>query len=314
MAETFDDEIIDLTDLMEEGDAAKKRVEPETKVVEKTKLLEPESFDLGKEIALDDELTIDTSSGPEESVELIPQPPAEPAQAPVEFIEAEPPREPLKSIDDFDSLIREPTPKPAPEPDLSVPEDFALEEPQPREERPPIMKSRSPASVSPVFDAFFQETVEEVKIEAGLGLSEPIKPQKIMEAVETPVPLETSAAEIPMPPSEMAEPEAPSAAPEPLIEVEATVPPEPVITPVTSVASQPSVSHAEPGLVRQEVEAQVQAAAAELREEVPALLEGIIRPVMADLIREITQTTRDIIPGIVEKIIREEIDKLKKLD
>lgn len=55
-------------------------------------------------------------------------------------------------------------------------------------------------------------------------------------------------------------------------------------------------------------------AVAELRQELPAMLEGIVRPLMAELVREMISATREQLPGIVEKVIREEIEKLKKLD
>jgi hypothetical protein len=52
----------------------------------------------------------------------------------------------------------------------------------------------------------------------------------------------------------------------------------------------------------------------ELRHEVPAMLEGIVKPLMAELVKEMVTATREQLPGIVEKVIREEIEKLKKLD
>jgi hypothetical protein len=60
-------------------------------------------------------------------------------------------------------------------------------------------------------------------------------------------------------------------------------------------------------------EAIVEAVITEFRKEMPALLEGIVRPVVKELIQEILSSTREVIPGIVEKVIREEIEKLKKL-
>jgi cell pole-organizing protein PopZ len=45
----------------------------------------------------------------------------------------------------------------------------------------------------------------------------------------------------------------------------------------------------------------------------PALLEGIIRPLVKELLQDIIASTRDALPPIVEKVIREEIEKLKKL-
>jgi len=52
----------------------------------------------------------------------------------------------------------------------------------------------------------------------------------------------------------------------------------------------------------------------EIRQEIPGMIEGVVRPFIAELVKEIIAGTRDQLPGIVEKVIREEIDKLKKLD
>ncbi len=53
---------------------------------------------------------------------------------------------------------------------------------------------------------------------------------------------------------------------------------------------------------------------AELRQEVPAMLEEIVKPLVSELVREMVTATREQLPGIVEKVIREEIEKLKKLE
>ena len=52
----------------------------------------------------------------------------------------------------------------------------------------------------------------------------------------------------------------------------------------------------------------------EIRQEIPGMVEGIVRPFISELVKEIIAASRDQLPGIVEKVIREEIDKLKKLD
>lgn len=52
----------------------------------------------------------------------------------------------------------------------------------------------------------------------------------------------------------------------------------------------------------------------ELSKEIPNILEGVVRPLMAELVKEIITVSREQLPGIVEKVIREEIGKLKKLD
>ena len=57
----------------------------------------------------------------------------------------------------------------------------------------------------------------------------------------------------------------------------------------------------------------VDAVVSEFRKDMPAMMEGIVRPVVQELLQEITASTREALPGIVEKVIREEIERLKKL-
>lgn len=53
---------------------------------------------------------------------------------------------------------------------------------------------------------------------------------------------------------------------------------------------------------------------AALREQAPAIIEAVVKPLMAELVRDMIAATREQLPGIVEKIVREEIEKLRKLD
>ncbi|MEN6472931.1 MAG: hypothetical protein ABFD81_02860 [Syntrophaceae bacterium] len=315
MAETYDDEIVDLTDLMEEGEPAKKQHKAEQTSIEKHSVREPESFDLGKEISLDEELMLDTESAPAAEEKMAPETPAE-EPLPEEPSKELPVMEPPAGSDDLDALAKEPAQPPETLPDFSAPDELSLEEPESKEQPPSIMKTRTPPSVSPVFDAFFKETIEEVTLETTLGASEPIPARKKMVLEEVLERADTLEPEEAAPTIETAEPPAPEAPTETLPPIESDAIVQPVIPEVTPAPAAPPITPPQevPEELRQEMEAKVQAAAEQLKAEVPALLEGIVRPVMDDLIREITQTTRDILPGIVEKIIREEIEKLKKLD
>jgi len=83
--------------------------------------------------------------------------------------------------------------------------------------------------------------------------------------------------------------------------------------------AEPSAEHAEESfdkVAETEVaeETQPQIPLDELKQEIPAMLEGIVRPIMGELVHELIDVTRDMLPGIVEKVIREEIEKLKKID
>jgi len=314
MAETFDDEIIDLTDLMEEGEPAKKQRKAEAAESEKAGVREPESFDLGKEISLEDELSLDTVSMPAVERETAPELPAEKA-AVEESAQKRPSQEPLSESDSFEALAKEPDQPTETLPDFSAPDEFTLEAPEPKEGRAATTKPRTPPSVSPVFDAFFKETIEEVKLETEAGASEPLPARgkkvleellergETLEPMEAQAPIKAAAAFTSEAPAEEP-PVAEEAMAEPVIPVAPLAPGAPPVMPPQEVSFD----------LRQEMEAKVQAAAEQLKADAPSLLEGIVRPVMDDLIRQITQTTRDILPGIVEKIIREEIEKLKKLE
>ncbi|MCD6280217.1 MAG: hypothetical protein J7J85_01240 [Deltaproteobacteria bacterium] len=65
----------------------------------------------------------------------------------------------------------------------------------------------------------------------------------------------------------------------------------------------------EPGIVGAEPEVNID----DIKKDIPVMLEGIARPIMGELIRELITATREMLPGIVEKVIREEIEKLKKV-
>jgi len=313
MAETFDDEIIDLTDLMEEGEPAKKQRRAEEPQPERAGVREPESFDLGKEISLDDELALVTAE-PEKTVEPELPPATAAAEEPAP---KRPPLEPLGSDEDLEALVKEPTQPTEPPSDFAASKEPIVEELAAGKQRSETAKPLTPPSVSPVFDAFFKETIEEVKIEAEEGTFETRPARRKLEVVETPETLETFEPEAVSAPVKAAEAET-SKASAVAWELETG---EAAAEPVIPVA--PPVSEAPPATppleevrtaLRQEMEDKVHAAAEQLRADVPSLLENIVRPVMDDLVREITQTTRDILPGIVEKIIREEIEKLKKID
>lgn len=339
MADTYDEDIIDLTDLMEEGEPAKKQRRAEKTAVQKPPAREPESFDLGKEISLEDEFALDAEPAPAAEEETAPEMPASKDEEPAESIPAS---KPVKGSSEFDDLLKESGQSSDELPDFSAPDDFSPGESAAKEERPAPAKTRASSGVSPIFDAFFKDTIEDVKIEAGVESSVPLpdKGKKVLEevlergegfereeAAPAIAPAEVSAPEemleAPVAPEEAITPSAadeipaPSSAEEaaavPVVE-EAVAPP--VVPAAPPVAEAPLAAPAQEvgAALRQEMEAKVQAAADELKAEVPALLEGIVRPVMDDLIKQITQTTREILPGIVEKIIREEIEKLKKLE
>lgn len=301
MADTFDDEIIDLTELMEEVEPPKKPRAGEPVFEEKARGLEPESFDLGREISLDEELAA-------ELLEPTSAPPRGAKRAPArEALEAAPepaaPRESRSQTDvDFDALIQ------AASADAAV-EEVVFEEPFTTEERPstPEALEETPPAVASSSEEAILEPPAEMSASAAalpeeLEVSETFEPEPTKALPVEPVP------EVPAEP-ELVIPEEPLA-PEPMV-AEAPVTPEPVAPPAMTAA--PLLAEQEARL-RAEMEAGLQEASAKLREEIPVLLEGIVQPFMGELVHALTSATRDLLPGIVEKIIREEIEKLKKLD
>jgi hypothetical protein len=56
------------------------------------------------------------------------------------------------------------------------------------------------------------------------------------------------------------------------------------------------------------------AVAETFKSQLPEMAEAIIRPLINELMNEVIAIIKNDLPGIVEKVLREEIDKLKKID
>ncbi|HPI92572.1 MAG TPA: hypothetical protein PLT09_14020, partial [Deltaproteobacteria bacterium] len=241
----LEDDIIDLTDLLEEGSPPKKTDE---EPVRKKVVAEPDSFDLGKEISMDFDVSIEEieQEGPAPADEL--------------------------------HLEREEIPQAQP-----VTEEVV--EVRPKE---------SLREIEAEIDLAMQETIEEVTL---------TKNEEEVLLSEGPV------EEIPSPPVE--EPQAH------VEEIEQVSWDEPAPEPPSHPAQEPLGAPVEmpQAVVSPAVppEAIVEALVSEFRKDMPALLEGIVRPVVQELLQEIISSTREALPGIVEKVIREEIERLKKL-
>jgi hypothetical protein len=299
MAEKFkdEDEIIDLTDLMEEGDLAKKQRKAEPPFPEKPRVREPESFDLGKEISREDEISLegleaDTKPAALQEVVIPEEKPAEAVETvDVGLVTAKPETTKPDIGADFESALKESISSsesqgPALE-EIPASQEKAIVEELSAQKEAKVMDAVQPAEkVSADFDTFFKETVQEAKVE-----------DKI-----TPV---EEKVEIDREPS-WEEEKLQEAKIEAGKETKAAGAPELIVWPPVH----------EEGIAPKEetMEAILQEASASLREDIPAMIEGIIKPVMGELVREVIKATRDILPGIVEKVIREEIEKLKKLD
>ena len=305
MAEKFkdEDEIIDLTDLMEEGDLAKKQRKAEPPFPEKPRVREPESFDLGKEISREDEISLegleaDTKPAALQEVVLPEEKPAEAVETvDVDHVTAKSETTKPDIGADFESVLKESISSseaqgPALE-EIPVSQEKAIvEEPSAQKETMTMDAVQPAEKVSADFDTFFKETVQEAKVEDKIPPVEEIAP------LEEKVEIERE----------------PSWEEEKLQEAKIEAGKETKAAGVPELIVWPPAH--EEGIAPKEetIEAILQEASARLRDDIPAMIEGIIKPVMGELVREVIKATRDILPGIVEKVIREEIEKLKKLD
>ncbi|MCU0575326.1 MAG: hypothetical protein MUD15_00695 [Desulfobacterota bacterium] len=231
----LEDDIIDLTDLLEEGHPPEKPLHetPRKKVV-----TEPDSFDLGKEISMDFDVSI-------------------------EEIEHESP---------------------------------ALAEAMPLE---PERKEQDLSPVTEEIKDIAKETLGDIGAEIDMAMQDKLEEVTLTKNEEEVLLQEGPVEEI------LSDPEKGS-----LAAVDesrpAEVAPEPEPLPA-GVQQQYGVSSTVT------TEAIVDAVVSEFRKDLPILLEGIVRPVVQELLQEIVASTRQEIPGIVEKVIREEIERLKKL-
>lgn len=237
----IEDDIIDLTDLLEEGKAPSKaqKATPRRKMVN-----EPDSFDLGKEISMEYDVSVEEIEHDADS----------------------------HAMDKSSSMV----------------EDTRVQT-KVKDEVPDLSKESSLGNIEAEIDMAIQgkDKYEEVSLTSNeqdmLLKEEPTEEsQRLTEKKPTPIEPEPR-------PSEAEGPEAPK------------------------VFRSTEVSIASPVNAGIPTEVITEALISEIKKDMPALLEGIIRPMVKELLQEITSATRDAIPSIVEKVIREEIEKLKKL-
>jgi len=261
-----DDDIIDLTDLLEEGQPPQDKETSEVKSETQTSANEPDSFDLGKEISMeydvsvdeiehgDDNLDIDASLSSNEEEALAREKVLED-----DTIQLEDTGEGLESaLDDDESLEGI---------DLTVDEQDVIQLDEDKE------------------DTY---SLSDKDIDAGSFSSEP-------DAVTS---------------EEVSADESSAAAKEEMAfdrDETFTLEQENYAAEETEQELKAEAEEELPQLSSDEV-------IRELKQEIPDMIEGVVRPFMAELVKEIILVSRDQLPGIVEKVIREEIDKLKKLD
>ncbi len=262
-----DDDIIDLTDLLEEGQSPQDKETSETKGATQASANEPDSFDLGKEISMeydvsvdeiehgDDKLDIDASLSSNEEEALSREKALED-----DTIQLDDTGEGLESaLDDDESLEGI---------DLTVDEQDIIQLDDKEDTYSVSDKDLEAASSSLELDT---ETPEEVSADESFAAA---KEEEATDKVETFAMEQESHAAF-----ETGE----------------------------ELRAETETEEELPQLDTDEV-------IRELKQEIPNMIEGVVRPLMAELVKEIISVSRDQLPGIVEKVIREEIDKLKKLD
>ncbi len=265
----LEDDIIDLTDLLEEGSPPKK---PQATVATKKRVTEPDSFDLGKEISMDYDV----------SIEEIEQDGTVLADEGAAGLDVKSRSETVKE-EDMGDLLKEPLGGIESEIDKAMkdePEEVSL---TPKEEE--VLLREGPMEE----ETALKEEEQAALMEEPPPTQEELAPPGEPVLQETPVPQEAPASF----------PEEPLAAPMPLAQQQ-----------VRNV--QAEIPRVAP-LVDIPTEAIQEAVITEFKKDMPVLLEGIVRPLVKEILEEVVSSTREALPGIVEKVIREEIDKLKKV-
>lgn len=242
-----DDDIIDLTDLLEEGEP--KRKEKENKGVSPVPANEPDSFDLGKEISMEYEVSVEEIEQGSEGIDI--------------------------------------------DASLSSNEEVAL------------AQEKEGAEVAPISGDTAEATLgnDSEKGSADTALAAPTAETE--DSLST-IPDET----IEQAPEKLSQESVSTVGNAGNLEGEKLLSEEPGHISNAGMKGE-LVSESTPNLVPPQMTEDI---LCELRQEAPAMLEGIVKPLMTELVKEMIAATREQLPGIVEKVIREEIEKLKKLD
>jgi hypothetical protein len=307
-----DDDIIDLTDLLEEGEPSKKAPSGKEKAAKnKTQLNEPDSFDLGKEISMEydvsveeidnggENLDINGSLSSSEEVALTEEKAREEILLEgkevkeLDFMEDAPPPEPPSAREEQASLDAETV--------VSFSESDMVRGPgsSSRAKAVPELEEKPPATAPQDL-----ETVSFEEVAAPEPAEAPIVEKAAAPAPETAEAALAQAAALPA--ETLTFDEAAALAPK----------------------SAETAAAAKTGSGGMEIEFDRRTLpegdglssvsggdlSAEIRQQAPAIIEGIVKPILAELVKDMIAATREQLPGIVEKVIREEIEKLKKLD
>ncbi|MEN6448057.1 MAG: hypothetical protein ABFD70_10000 [Syntrophaceae bacterium] len=255
-----EDDIIDLTDLLEEGKAP---VKPQQTAPGKRMANEPDSFDLGKEISMEYDISVEeiehdaevlaTDKSPGFEKESVTQ-----AGALDERVDLS--REPLGDIEaEIDQAIQDK--EKYEEVSLTSNEEEMLLKEEPTEREELLLSEEVPAAHL---------------LDAGISARDDAPDRMVTEPASRVGEVRTE--DMPQDTGSISAQDVPSAS-------TAAVPAE-VIT---------------------------GALISELKADMPAILDSIVRPLVKELLQEVVSATREAVPSLVEKVIREEIEKLKKI-
>jgi hypothetical protein len=261
-----DDDIIDLTDLLEEGQPPDEKEETKDSLQSAISSNEPDSFDLGKEISMEYDVSVEEIESGGESLDIDVSLSSNEEEA---LSQNKQPEEDVFTLEDTGEGLEIAFDKDTSTQDQEI--DLSAKEDQ-------IFSQDTPEDVVSVSESDFEGEVE-------LSAPEPELENHEVFSAET----QASGQEDETTDSSEAVRE------EPVIEEH---------------AEEEIQSTEEAAVTEFSTDEVIQ----ELRGEIPNMLEGIVRPLLAELTREIITATREQLPGIVEKVIREEIEKLKKLD
>lgn len=273
-----DDDIIDLTDLLEEGDANPGKEKKAEGPSARTPANEPDSFDLGREISMEYDVSVEEIESEGEGLDM---------------------NADLSSGEEM-AL----SPEEGGGPELAVSDDghgevtFDFDDASPARAPEPEVQ---PAGSEPVLSG--SDEAETFVIDEEGDLGDEVQADAPGETVEELLMEDVSL--------DFSDERVSESAPDSRYEEE---------TPDAGTGDEEAIPEDEDGLPAGDVPME-QAGTAfpaealdDLRQEIPAMLESVLRPLVSELVRETIASTREQLPGIIERVIREEIEKLKKLD
>lgn len=267
-----DDDIIDLTDLLEEGEPKQGKGKKEAGAPERTSANEPDSFDLGKEISMEYDVSVEEIEQGGESLDI------DASLSSREEVALSP-----EKGEGEEAILSQ-------EPEGEIEFDFDDAKGPDRTESSSKKKQAGFSHNANDDMAVISEgEISDAAVDLDAGESDRESPSEHAAGEEAPPEPAGDFEDAALSPEEQ-EPVAEKAG----LKISGEIDLEAIPPAMQSLAAGDTLD--------------------ELKKEIPAMVEGIVRPLMTELVHELIVSTREQLPGIVEKVIREEIEKLKKLD